>query len=44
MLRVIKLIFVLGIIGFAALSGYAYLADISPDLRTVSETIELDVN
>ncbi len=44
MLRLIKLIVVLGIIGFAALSGYAYLADIAPERRTFSETIELDVN
>lgn len=44
MFRIIKLVIVLGLIGFAALTVYAYLGDLAPDRTTVSDPVELDVD
>lgn len=42
--RIIKVLFVLAILGFAALVGYAYLADLSPDQTEVTKPVVLDAN
>jgi hypothetical protein len=44
MLRLLKFLFVLAVlIGFAVV-GYAYLGDLSPTQRDVSEPVTLDEN
>lgn len=42
--RLIKAVFVLAIIGFAGLSGYAYLADLSPQGAEVKLPVTLHVD
>lgn len=42
MRRLIKVLLFLAIIGFVGLSGYAYLGDLSPDGRPISEPVTLD--
>lgn len=42
--RILKLIVVIGILGFAGLVGFAYLGDLQPDRETISEPMVLDVN
>lgn len=44
MVRLIMLLFVLAILGFGALTGYAYLADLEPGAAPVSKPVTLDVN
>lgn len=44
MVRILKLIVVLLLLGFVGLVGFAYLGDLSPDLKEVREPVELDVN
>lgn len=43
MLRILKLIFLLAVLGFAGLAGYAYLGDMSPERREVRTPVQLDV-
>ncbi len=40
--RLVKLIFVLAVIGGAGLAGYAYLGDLSPQQAENSVTVTLD--
>lgn len=42
MVRVIKALVVLAILGFAGLTGYAYLADLSPEPREIKQPVTLD--
>lgn len=42
MIRLLKLLVVLAVIGFAALTGYAYLADFSPQQGEVAVPVTLD--
>lgn len=44
MLRLLKVLFVLAILVAAAVIGYAYLGDLSPEQTEVSEPVELDAN
>ena len=39
-----KLLFILAVLLAAAVVGYAYLGDLSPDRQDVSEPVELDSN
>ena len=42
--RLIKAVLVLAIVGFAALSGYAYLADLAPESAEVKVPVTLNVD
>lgn len=42
--RLIKLLFVLAIIGLIGLSAYAYLGDLAPPQTDVSKPVVLDAN
>ncbi len=42
MFRLLKLIFLLGIVLAVAVVGYAYLGDLSPDQSDVSAPVTLD--
>ena len=42
--RLLKVVFVLGIVGFAALTGYAYLADLSPSQTEVTVPVTLNAD
>lgn len=42
--RIIKLVFVLVILGFGALTGYAYLVDLSPEQKQITVPVTLDAN
>lgn len=44
MLRILKLLFLLGVLIGAAVVGYAYIGDLSPEQQDVSEPVELDTN
>lgn len=44
MVRILKILFVLALLGFAGLTGYAYLGDMTPDRVEKSEPVELNVN
>ena len=44
MIRLLKALLVLVLVGFLALVGYAYLGDLSPEPQDVSEPVKLDVN
>ncbi|WP_416929740.1 hypothetical protein [Tropicimonas sp.] len=44
MWRLIKLLFVLLVIGGIGLVGYAYIADLTPAQKEVTETIKLGTN
>jgi hypothetical protein len=44
MWRLIKLVLVLLVIGFIGLSGYAYLGDLSPTQRDVTQPVTLDAD
>lgn len=44
MIRVLKFLIFLAIVGFAVLSGYAYLGDLSPQTRDIVEPVTLDAN
>ncbi len=43
MLRVLKVIFILAVVGFAGIAGYAYLGDMTPERSEVRTPVELDV-
>lgn len=43
MLRILKVIFLLAVMGFAGLAGYAYLGDMAPERGEVRTPVELDV-
>lgn len=43
MLRILKLIFLLAVLGFAGLAGYAYLGDMTPVQSEVRTPVQLDV-
>lgn len=43
MLRILKIILLLAIIGFVGLAGYAYLGDMAPERSEVRTPVELDV-
>lgn len=42
--RLIKLVLVLVVLGFIGLSGYAYLGDLSPVQRDVTQPVTLDAD
>ncbi|MEO1536518.1 MAG: hypothetical protein AAFR73_02210 [Pseudomonadota bacterium] len=42
MLRLLRFLFVLAVLFVAAVVGYAYLGDLSPDQTDVSEPVTLD--
>lgn len=42
--RIIKAVLVLAILGFAALTGYAYLVDMTPPPADVTKPVVLDAN
>ena len=42
--RILKAMVVLGIVGFAALTGYAYLADLSPNQSEVTVPVTLNAD
>jgi hypothetical protein len=44
MRRLIKAIFLLAILGFVALTAYAYLGDYGPRTKTVVQPVVLDVD
>jgi predicted negative regulator of RcsB-dependent stress response len=44
MRRVIKAVFVLAILGFVGLVGYAYLADLAPEVSDVKVPVILNVD
>ena len=39
--RIVKLLFVLGVLGFIGLTGYAYLADLTPPAAEVKQPVVL---
>ncbi|WP_281260097.1 hypothetical protein [Oceaniglobus roseus] len=40
----LKLLLFLGIVGFIALTGYAYLGDLAPEQSEIVEPVTLDAN
>ncbi|GAA0301546.1 hypothetical protein [Rhodovulum strictum] len=44
MLRLLKALVFLIVVGFAGLVGFAYLGDLTPDQGVVSESLTLDVD
>jgi hypothetical protein len=42
--RLIKLVFVLAVLGFIGLVGYAYLGDLSPVQQDVTQPVTLDAD
>ncbi len=44
MLRILKILFTLAVLGFAGLAGYAYLGDMTPERVDVKEPVELNVD
>ncbi len=44
MLRLLRFLFLLAVLVGAAVIGYAYLGDLSPDQSAVSEPVALDGN
>ena len=44
MLRLLRLLFILAVLIGAAVIGYAYLGDLSPEQEDVSEPVTLDGN
>ncbi|WP_275260060.1 hypothetical protein [Gemmobacter caeruleus] len=42
--RIIKLVLLLGIVGFVGLTGYAYLGDLAPAQNQVVKPVPLDGN
>ncbi len=43
MLRILKVLFILAVLGFAGLSGYAYLGDMAPRQSEIRTPVQLDV-
>ena len=44
MVRILKLIVILAVLGFIALVGFAYLGDLSPEIEEVREPVTLEVD
>jgi len=44
MVRLIKVVLVLVILGFAGLTGYAYLADLAPEPRAMTQPVTLNAD
>ncbi len=44
MLRLIKAIFILALLAFLGLTGYAYLGDMAPQRSEISVPVELNVD
>jgi hypothetical protein len=44
MFRIVKIVFVLVVVGVLALAGYAYLGDMSPRQAPVTQPVTLDVD
>ncbi len=44
MVRLLKAVFFLALLGFLGLAGYAYLGDMTPDRSEVVEPVELNVD
>jgi len=44
MRRILKLLFVLAVLIAAAVLGFAYIGDLSPEKRDVSEPVELETS
>lgn len=44
MIRLIKLVLVLVVLGFVGLTGYAYLIDLSPEPREVTLPVTLNAD
>ncbi|WP_255569778.1 hypothetical protein [Actibacterium sp. 188UL27-1] len=44
MIRLLKLLFFLLLLGFVGLVGFAYLGDLSPQIENVKEPVTLDVD
>ncbi len=44
MWRLFKLMFLLAFLGFAGLAGYAYLGDLSPAQRPITQPVTLDAD
>ena len=42
--RLIILLLILGLIGFAALTGYSYLADQTPNQVEITKPVQLNAN
>ncbi|WP_413873497.1 hypothetical protein [Albidovulum sp.] len=42
-MRILKLLFLLAVLGFAGLAGYAYLGDMAPEQSEVRTPVQLDV-
>ena len=42
MLKLLKFVVILAIIGFVGLVGFAYLGDLDPESRDVSEPVDLN--
>ena len=42
--RLLKAILVLALLGFATLTGYAYLGDYAPEMREITRPVTLDVD
>lgn len=42
MLKLLKFIVILAVIGFVGLVGFAYLGDLDPESRDVSEPVDLN--
>ncbi|MDO9638593.1 MAG: hypothetical protein Q7J44_08625 [Pseudotabrizicola sp.] len=42
--RILKALVVLGLLGFVALTGYAYLADLSPEQSQVTVPVTLNAD
>lgn len=42
--RILKMVLVLGLLGFAGLTGYAYLADLSPEQMQVTVPVTLNAD
>lgn len=41
---IVKLLFVVALLGLAGLSGYAYLADLAPEQETITQPVILDAD
>lgn len=44
MLRLLKFILVLAVLGFIGLTGFAYLGDLSPEVEQVTAPVTLPLN
>ncbi|GGW22016.1 hypothetical protein GCM10011452_04430 [Gemmobacter lanyuensis] len=42
--RIIRLLLLLAVLGFAGLTGYAFLGDMDPPQGTVTKPVTLDAN